>query len=106
MGVLVRERNGCWWIFINHLNKRQAKKIGPGPEGQKLAKQTADRLIAKLAYGEGLDGPRTTPIFVDYAEDWIRQINITKKPATAEVRNPYFRNRAATNELRIIKGVG
>jgi len=75
-------------------------------------------LSAKLAYGEGLDGPRTTPIFVDYAEDWIRQINITKKPATAETYTRHMRriwipafgkyslDQITRSMVRIIKGVG
>jgi hypothetical protein len=44
MGVRVRERDGCWWVFINHQNKRKAKKIGPGPEGARVANQLADKL--------------------------------------------------------------
>jgi integrase len=91
MGVRIRERNGCWWVFVNHQNKRKAKKIGPGPEGARLAKQLADRLIVRLAYGEDVDGPRTTPLLKDYAEDWIRQIRITKKTSTAETYEGHMR---------------
>jgi integrase len=84
MGVRVRERDGCWWVFINHHNKRKAKKIGPGPEGARVANQLADKLRVRLAYGEDLDGPQATPLLREYAEDWMRQIHVTKKAGTAE----------------------
>jgi integrase len=91
MGIRVREWKGEWRIFVNHLGKRKAKKIGPGSEGQKLANQLADRLRVRLAYGEELDAPKSVPLFRDYAEGWIRQVKITKKAGTAETYEGHMR---------------
>jgi integrase len=91
MGVRVRERNGCWWVFVNHQNRRKAKKVGPGPEGLKLAKALADRLTVRLAYGEDIDPPSGVPLFRDYAREWLRQVDVTKKTATAETYERHMR---------------
>src|SRR5262245_13383297 len=92
MGVRVREKNGSWYVFINHQNRRSAQKIGPGPEGAKLARKVADSIRVRLAFGGSLDGPQTVPLLKDYSEDWIRQIHITKKPGTAETYERHLRN--------------
>ncbi len=52
MGVLVRERDGAWWIFINHQGQRKAKRIGVGEESKKAAKQVGLKLQARLALGQ------------------------------------------------------
>lgn len=47
MGVRVRQKDGSWWVFINHKGKRKAKKIGD----RKAALEVAKRLRAALASG-------------------------------------------------------
>jgi integrase len=52
MGVKVRERNGAWWLFIDHKGKRKAKRVGVGREGARAAKAAAEKIQARLALGE------------------------------------------------------
>ena len=52
MGVKVRERpkgSGIWWVFIDHMGKRKAKKIG---HDKKIAAIVAKKIEAKLVLGE------------------------------------------------------
>jgi integrase len=73
MGVKVRERNGAWWLFIDHKGKRKAKRVGTGPEGRKAAKLAAEKIQAKLALGDGglLEPERSVPSFEEAAERWL-----------------------------------
>jgi integrase len=88
----VREKNGCWYVFINHHNRRRAKKIGPATaDNRRLANQAADRIRARLSYGEDIDGPSSAPPFRHYAEDYIRQVHATMKRATGETYERHLR---------------
>ena len=51
MGVTVREKNGAWWLFINHEGRRKSKRVGPGAEGRKAAKLAAGKIQARLPWG-------------------------------------------------------
>lgn len=88
MGVKVRERNGAWWLFIDHQGRRKAKRVGVAKTGKKAAEQTAIRLPARLAEGGSLvaaDGAAPTPTFREYAGRWLRsETAIRLKPITAE----------------------
>lgn len=74
MAVKVRERNGAWWVFIDHKGKRKAKRVGVGPGGKKAAKSAAERIQAKLALGDtGLfEEERSVPTFQEAADRWLR----------------------------------
>ncbi len=48
MGVKVRQKNGKWWVFIDHHGKRKAKCVGE----KRTAQHVAEQLRAKLALGE------------------------------------------------------
>jgi site-specific recombinase XerD len=48
MGVKVKERDGAWWIFINHQGKRKAKRIGVREPGKRAARAAAEKIQAKL----------------------------------------------------------
>lgn len=72
MAVKVRERpkgSGIWWIFIDHMGKRKAKKIG---RDKKLANEAAKKIEAKLVLGElqieKVEAP--CPTFRQYADKW------------------------------------
>ena len=75
MGVQVREKpkgSGVWWVFINHQGKRRSKKIG---NDEKLAKEVAEKIKAKLVLGE-LKVEKinnSCPAFKNYAEMWLCQ---------------------------------
>ena len=54
MGVKVREKpngSGEWWVFIHHNGIRKSKKIG---KDNKLARDVAKKIEAKLALGESV----------------------------------------------------
>jgi integrase len=73
MGVKVREKpagSGVWWIFIDHLGKRKAKKVG---KDRKLAEEVARKISAKLTLGDvGItEKKEQVPAFKEYAELWL-----------------------------------
>ncbi len=77
MGVKVKERDGAWWIFINHQGKRKATRVGVGEPGKRAAKAAAEKLQAKLALGDvGIIEPEQpaapAPTFEAVAADWER----------------------------------
>src|SRR5262245_16310147 len=73
MGVKVRQRNGAWWLFIDHHGQRKAKRIGPGPHGRKAAQLAAEKIQAKLALGDAslFREASSVPTFKEAAERWI-----------------------------------
>jgi integrase len=76
MGVKVRERDGAWWLFIDHQGKRKAKRVGEGKQGKKAAELAAAKIAARLAEGGpiGLDSTKSAPVptFAALAEEWLR----------------------------------
>jgi integrase len=52
MSVKVRERDGCWWLFIDHAGHRKAKKIGTGKHAKQLAQAAAIKIQARLLDGD------------------------------------------------------
>jgi len=73
MAVKIREKpksSGIWWVFINHLGVRKAKKIG---RDKRLAREVAEKIEAKLILGDlklELE-EKEIPIFKEYAEAWL-----------------------------------
>ncbi len=70
MGVRVREKDGSWWVFINHQGKRKAKKIGD----RKAALEVARKLEARLALGKLAildEASERRPTFQDHADRWL-----------------------------------
>jgi Phage integrase, N-terminal SAM-like domain len=92
MGVHVRERNGAWWVFVTHRNRRKAKKVGSGEQARKVALELANRITIRLAYGEDIDPPKKgAPTFADYAEEWLRNVKVLMKISTWEVYERHMR---------------
>jgi integrase len=85
MGVQVRQKDGKWYVFINHQGSRKAKCIG---SDKRLALQVQKQLEAKLTLGDmGLlkDEPETV-LFRDYAEQWLERCTpLTCKPSSRRV---------------------
>ncbi len=82
MGVTIRERDGAWWVFINHQGQRKAKKVGD----KDAAKAVASKVEAALATGALQLTAPDMPRFKEYAEAWLcqhRQIGGIKE-STAE----------------------
>jgi integrase len=85
MGVRVREKDGNWYLFINHHNRRAAKKIGPATkENFKRANRLAERLRVELAFRERIDEPPTLPTLAEYADSWLNSVRTLRKTATWE----------------------
>src|SRR5512137_2000660 len=78
MGVTVREKDGAWWIFVNHQGKRKAKRVGVGDAGKQAARKAAEKIQAKLVLGdlsilEPREEPKpvpTVPTFREVAAGW------------------------------------
>jgi integrase len=73
MGVRLRQKpkgSSVWYVFINHQGKRKSKKIG---KDEKLAREVAEKISAKLILGE-LKVEKINdacPTFKEYAEMWL-----------------------------------
>jgi integrase len=81
-----RERNGAWWVYIDHNGKRKAKRVGEGKQGKKAAELAATKIAARLAEGGpiALEPPTPTPeapTFAAIAEEWLQ-----KYPALHAIR--------------------
>jgi hypothetical protein len=48
MGVKVRQKDGKWYVFINHNGQRKAKCVGD----KRAAEEVRRKLEAKLTLGE------------------------------------------------------
>ncbi len=66
MGVQVREKDGNWWVFINHQGKRKAKRIGD----RKTAVEVAKRLRAAIA-SKTFNLTSEGPTLQEQAEKWL-----------------------------------
>lgn len=82
MGVLVRKRDGVWWVFINHRGERKAKKVGDKQAADTVAKKVREA----LATGALQIAKADAPLFRDYAVAWLQQHRRVNgiKEATAE----------------------
>src|SRR5262249_41245294 len=72
MGVKVRQRNGAWWLYIDHRGQRKAKRVGEGKAGKKAADDAAVQIRARLTLGDtGILEPEQggSPTFRDLAEE-------------------------------------
>jgi len=83
MGVSVREKkkgSGVWWVFISHLGRRKAKKIGTDKD---LADEVAEKIKAKLVLNDlKIEKPEhACPTFKQHAELWL-SLDHDWKPAT------------------------
>ena len=72
MGVKIRQKDGKWYVFINHKGKRKAKCIG---DSKRAAEEVKRKLEARLMLGELdlLDDKPKMPTFQEYAEAWLEQ---------------------------------
>ena len=88
MGVKVRRHKGTWYVFIDHLGQRKAKKVG-----SREAAESVRRVIeAKLALGDlsALEGARHVPTLTEYAERWLKTDALTRcKPSTIDFYADY-----------------
>jgi integrase len=84
MGVKVRERDGAWWIFVNHKGRRKAKRVGT----EKAAREAAKKIEARLTLGQfNLEQERRFPTFREYAEKWLALPHDWKEATREEYRS-------------------
>jgi integrase len=85
MGVKVRQKDGKWYVFINHHGQRKAKCVG---DSKKAAEEVKRKLEAKLTLGDVglLDTTPQAVTFGDYAEQWLAHyVPIACKPSSGRV---------------------
>jgi len=68
MGVKLRKRGDKWWVFINHRGRRKAKAIGPD---KRTAEIVAEKIRARLVFGDFQLRDDSPEKFRDYTERWI-----------------------------------
>jgi hypothetical protein len=71
MGVKVRQKDGKWYVFINHHGQRKAKCVG---DSKRAAEEVKRKLEAKLTLGEFAlqDNTPPVPTLGIYAEQWLQ----------------------------------
>jgi integrase len=71
MGVKVKQREGSWWVFVDHAGKRKAKKVGADEE---VARGVAREIERKIALNEWDMTPKKplAPTFKVQAELWFK----------------------------------
>lgn len=71
-----------WWIFIDHLGKKKAKKVG----GRDAALEVAKKLEARLTLGDlrVVEESPTMPTVEEYAKQWISYVRTVRRETTAE----------------------
>ncbi len=97
MGVTVRQKpagSGIWWVFVSEDGKRQSKRIGPD---EKLAREVAEKLRAKMVLGEFNIGSQKReiriPTFAEYSKTWLDNYGATAiKYSTLESYRNELRN--------------
>jgi integrase len=91
MSVKIRERKpGEWWVFVDHNNKRKAKKIGTKEAAERIQKQ----IEARLALGDlGILAPKEPtkpdPTFKEYQKTWLERLAAKRKDSTVAYYKDY-----------------
>ena len=92
MAVKVRERDGIWWLFVDHQGRRKAKKIGTGRRAKKLAEDAAVKITARLLDGDLGVFDSTTPAEAPPTFDEVFAEWRIKYPATHAVAESTLAN--------------
>ena len=79
MGVKVRFRKGAWWVFVDHMGHRRAKRIGDRETADKVARGIRE----KIARGDLALGPSSdAQTFRTYATAWMKNAKLGLKAST------------------------
>jgi hypothetical protein len=90
MAVKIRERNGAWWIFINHNRKRKAVKVGTKAAAEKLQAQLELRLKAgELGILEKKPESKPEATFAEYQKTWLERLAAKRKDSTVAYYKDY-----------------
>jgi integrase len=88
----VRQKDGKWYVFINHHGQRKAKCVG---DSKKAAEEVKRKLEAKLTLGDAglLDAAPRVVLFGDYAEQWLAHyVTVACKPSSGRILRSIVRN--------------
>mgnify|MGYP003694220111 CR=1 FL=1 len=86
MGVKVRERNGGWWVFIDHKGRRRRPSGARArrPPRSRRTRSTPRSGSARWACLDA-DKPARVVTFKEYAEHWMETVgSVRLRPATVE----------------------
>lgn len=92
MGVKIRQKDGKWYVFINHQGRRKAKCVG---DSKRAAEEVKRKLEAKLTLGDVslLDAAPRAVSFADYVEQWLAHyVAVACKPSSGRVIRSIVRN--------------
>jgi integrase len=95
VGVRIRQKDGKWYVFMNHQGTRKAKCVGTD---KRLALQVQKQLEAKLTLGDvGLLKEESQSIlFRDYAQQWLdTYATRALKPSSRRVARSIITNHLA-----------
>jgi len=89
MAVKLKERpagSGVWWVFIDHNNKRKAKKIGRDrAEAEKVAAKIEAGLVLKTLDLGDKEKAQDAPLFKDYCQVWLEgYVKVLRRASTYE----------------------
>jgi hypothetical protein len=106
MMVKVRQKDGKWYVFINHHSQRKARCVG---DSKRAAEEVKGKLEAKLTLGDVglLDAAPQAVLFGDYVEQWLTHyVTVTCKPSSGRIMRGIVRNHLlpafGTQDLRSI----
>src|SRR5215467_784400 len=92
MGVKIRQKDGKWYVFINHQGRRKAKCVG---DSKRAAEEVKRKLEAKLTLGDIglLDTAPQAILFSEYAEQWLAHyVTVACKPSSRRIIRGIVRN--------------
>lgn len=87
MGVRFRQdpKDQCWYVHVTHQNRRKARKVGPGKEGERNAHKPADVTRGEIALGtfkwwaeEKKVAAKDNPTLKEYSARWLKMAVVTK----------------------------
>src|SRR6266446_3331181 len=90
--VKYRQKDGKWYMFINHQGRRKAKCVG---DSKRAAEEVKRKLEAKLTLGDVglLDTTPPAITFRDYAEQWLAHyVTVACKPSSGRILRGIVRN--------------
>lgn len=82
MGVKIRQKDGKWYVFINHKGQRKARCVG---DSKRAAEDVKRKLEAQLTLGDvGILTPDPQQMtFADYAQHWLTTYgSVAYKPSS------------------------
>jgi integrase len=73
MGVAIRKKDGVCYVFVNHMGRRKAKRIGTDRKAAEQVKRVPEAKLALGDLGVMEDTAANRPEFETYANAWLRE---------------------------------